>query len=47
MIKSMRVKFLLKTESRSDPDSKQKQKQGLYQSHSMCEICDGHKMSQF
>jgi len=35
------------TYSRSDPDSKQKQKQVVYQSHSMCDICDCQKMSQF
>ena len=37
----------LGTEGRSNPDSKQKQKQGFNQTHSMCDICDSHKMSQF
>jgi len=34
----------VKHKSRSDPHSKQKQKQVLDQSHSMCDICDGHKI---
>ena len=35
------------TQSRSDPDSKQKQKQVLYQWHSMCDMCDGTKCHNF